>query len=409
MVLPRLESAMQMRTDERLRRAFTLIELLTVVAILMVLATLMLPVLAKTKSRSLQLECLSQLRQLGVGFIAYSHEHGDRFPYEVPVKDGGTRELLSAAGRGEDVFFAFRHFQAISNDVNEPKVFRCPVDFRTPAETMAKLKNENVSYFLSITAEPSRPLSLLAGDRNIVEPGAEAGAILKFSATSKPQWTREGHEFKGNLLFAGGHVERTGNDGLRAAMRNPTGPVSVWVPVAAAPVAQSRNSAPAPAPSSESQRGFAMLENFFHSSSRSSGSAAPSSASGTPQARDGAAVPGNRVPLARVETPAESALPDSGLPRATNRAAVASIPRGEQMASHEFESPAEPATSPIPDPLMVLIEPERCWWCWWLILGACVLAAILLGALVFRQRLAKKREQEAWRPAWEVPQPRGRR
>lgn len=239
---------MRIRTLERVQRAFTLIELLTVIAILMVLATLMLPVLARTKSRSLQLECLSQLHQIGLGFIAYSHEHSDRFPYEVPVKDGGTRELLNAAGRGEDIFFAFRHFQAISNDVNEPKVFRCPVDFRTPAETMAKLKNENISYFIAVTAEVSRPVSLLAGDRNIVDPGGQSGSILKIAATSKPQWTRDGHEYKGNLLFAGGHVERTGNAGLQAAMRSPVGPISVWVPAAAAPVAQSRTSAPTPSP-----------------------------------------------------------------------------------------------------------------------------------------------------------------
>ena len=92
------------------------------------------------------------------------------------MKEGGTLELVQAASQGnDDVFYAFRHFQAISNELNEPKVFRCPVDFRTAAGTVAQLKNDNISYFLAITADPSRPESLLSGDRNFVESGGQSG------------------------------------------------------------------------------------------------------------------------------------------------------------------------------------------------------------------------------------------
>ena len=263
----------------RSKCAFTLIELLLVVAIMMILTTLMLPVIVKTKGRSHQLECLNQLRSTGMGFISYAHDHADRFPFQVSTKEGGTLELLKSANpKNEgDVYFAFRHFQSLSNEVAEVKILRCPVDFRTAAPSFQELKNENVSYFLAVTADPARADSLLAGDRNISETDGQSGSIVKMTAMSSPRWTRAGHEFKGNLLFAGGHVERTGNAGLSAALRSPTGPISVWMPVASPTPAASASSGQGSAGggNADSDRGFSMLQNFFQTPASSS-SASPS-------------------------------------------------------------------------------------------------------------------------------------
>jgi len=60
-----------------------LLELLTVIAIIVMIAALLLPAVAKSKIKAYRVQCLNNLKQMGIAFNGFEHEHGDRLPMKV--------------------------------------------------------------------------------------------------------------------------------------------------------------------------------------------------------------------------------------------------------------------------------------------------------------------------------------
>src|SRR4051794_14947770 len=106
--------------SKRLRRsepvhAFTLIELLLVIGIIALLASMLMPVLAKSQARAKRIQCLGNLKQIGTAFNLFAHDHQGKFPMQTHMADGGTEEFTTSFAQFSSN--TYRHFLAISSDL----------------------------------------------------------------------------------------------------------------------------------------------------------------------------------------------------------------------------------------------------------------------------------------------------
>ena len=115
------------------RNAFTLIELLVVIAIIAILASMLLPSLAKAKESGKRIACVNDLRQLGLSMQMYADDNEGYHPPRTINLPGGSWP------------------STLLDYYKEPKVLICPTDTKPLSNTGALLASDRAprSYMLN--------------------------------------------------------------------------------------------------------------------------------------------------------------------------------------------------------------------------------------------------------------------
>ncbi|MGV3756362.1 MAG: DUF1559 domain-containing protein [Verrucomicrobiota bacterium] len=209
---------------------FTLVELLVVIAVIGILASLLLPVLSRAKEKGRQTACLNNLKQLATGMALYHGDFDETFP--AP----GSR--LSYGPQPEDwIWWQYgRDIQksSIARYVDRftPKLFTCPSDNEGRAlQSEGFIANDPYRYSYTLTSHdltnganpglstiitqarevhpfrssqvvnPSRKIMLVEEDRKTMDDPRW------IPNRPKPSLVAERHGKKGTAAFVDGHIE----------------------------------------------------------------------------------------------------------------------------------------------------------------------------------------------------------
>lgn len=194
----------------------TLIDVLIVIAVIGILAALLLPTLLRARTRALRITCTNYLKQIGLGARVWDGDHKGLYPMQVFGTNGGTAAFVSGTN-------AFRHFQAMSNELSTPYVLICPAEsdrLRSRAANFDLLNNSNLSYFVGVDANETNPQLILSGDRNITNGMLLNNGILGLTTNNLSGWTSDLHDGVGNIALADGSVQQVSTRGLREMIAN---------------------------------------------------------------------------------------------------------------------------------------------------------------------------------------------
>ena len=228
------------------RAAFTLIELLVVIAIIAILAGMLLPALAKAKSKATSTACLSNGKQLTLAWIMYSGDYNDKLVPNFVI----AGNAWTPAGFDVNALPNATNLFAITNGLlykfnSSPGIYVCPADdFKIGSKKIRRVRSFSMNGQMNSDVDwvnPRYPIFRKQSDIN--NPGPSLALVFLDESTKTLEdtyfaiqvdnriWQNDPsarHNRGANFSFADGHSEiyrwfepNTGKHDYNAAAQKP--------------------------------------------------------------------------------------------------------------------------------------------------------------------------------------------
>jgi len=184
-----------------LRSAFSLIELLALIAVLVLFAWFAVPTDDTGKTKRAGIRCFNNLKNVDLAAHIYATDNSGLMPGAFFLSNKIDLATI-------DVASCFRIF---SNELSTPNILVCPSDTNAQeATSFTSLTPKNISYFLSLTAHETSGQSFLAGDRNMQTANGQARippGLFSLTTNLQLSWSKELHNERGNIAMVDGSVQ----------------------------------------------------------------------------------------------------------------------------------------------------------------------------------------------------------
>ena len=191
------------------RTGMSLLDVMLVIATVALAATYFLVVQPfRAKSYGNGINCINNVKQIGLSFRLYAGDNNDRYPMNV-----FTNGQLLVLETNE----VHEYFSLLQNELGTPKVLICPKDNkRNPANNFSILSNANISYFVGLDGNENFPSSIVAGDRNITNGTSPVMGLLNLTTNHPAGFTGGIHTNQGNIALGDGSVRQVSSARLRS-------------------------------------------------------------------------------------------------------------------------------------------------------------------------------------------------